>query len=87
MADSGKRFDYVLVDGSHDASDALADLRLVEGLVAPGGYVVFDDIGPETYGLQGVWDEWLRGTDGVFSSRLYLRPAAFAVARREASRA
>jgi predicted O-methyltransferase YrrM len=76
-------FDYVLVDGSHDAADALADLQLVESLVAPGGYVLFDDIGTDTYGLLPVWEEWLDATQGAFASRVYNEPAAFAVARRK----
>jgi predicted O-methyltransferase YrrM len=76
-------FDYVLVDGSHDEADALADLRLVEPLVAPGGYVLFDDIGADTYGLLPVWEEWLAGTHGAFTSRVYTEPAGFAAARRE----
>jgi predicted O-methyltransferase YrrM len=76
------RFDYVLVDGSHVAAEALADLRGVTGLVAPGGYVVFDDIGPETYGLLPTWETWSERLRDRFDFRVYDAPQAFAVARR-----
>jgi len=49
-------FDYVLVDGAHDEETALIDLENVAPYVAPGGVLVFDDIGPESYRLGGVWD-------------------------------
>ena len=52
----GKQFDYVLVDGAHDEPTALIDLQNVADCVAPGGFLVFDDIGPEGYKLGKVWD-------------------------------
>jgi hypothetical protein len=85
QARPGLRFDYVLVDGSHEREDARHDLDLIEPLVAPGGYVVFDDIGPETYGLLGVWEDWLAATSDSFVSRIYSRAASFAVARKAAA--
>jgi predicted O-methyltransferase YrrM len=79
------RFDYVLVDGSHVAADALADLRGVTELVAPGGYVLFDDIGPETYRLLPTWETWSEPLRDRFDFRVYDAPQAFAVARRRQS--
>ncbi|MEZ4826132.1 MAG: class I SAM-dependent methyltransferase [Bacteroidia bacterium] len=50
-----KKFDYILVDGAHDEETALIDLRNVADHVAPGGFLLFDDIGPEGYKLGNVW--------------------------------
>jgi predicted O-methyltransferase YrrM len=73
------RFDYILVDGSHRKEDALADLKSVAPLVAPGGCVVFDDLGPGGYDLLTVWEEWL-GTDDRFTATTHLEPHSFGVA-------
>jgi len=43
LIDAGERFDMILVDGSHDAIDVLADAALAWPLLAPGGLLVFDD--------------------------------------------
>lgn len=42
--DKRRPFDLVLVDGDHDLAPATADLFNCWPLVAPGGYLVFDDI-------------------------------------------
>jgi len=55
-AHPGAQFDYVLVDGAHDEETARIDLENVVDYVAPGGFLVFDDIGPEGYKLGQVWD-------------------------------
>jgi predicted O-methyltransferase YrrM len=52
------QFDYILVDGGHDCEVARADLLNVADLIAPGGIVIFDDIGPESYQLIDVWREF-----------------------------
>lgn len=39
------RYDFVSVDGSHDAADVLADAVLAWPLLKPGGLVCFDDYG------------------------------------------
>lgn len=39
----GRRFDLAFVDGSHLALDVLADAALSWQLLAPGGFLVFDD--------------------------------------------
>jgi SAM-dependent methyltransferase len=52
----GAKFDYVLVDGGHDHETAAADLQNVEGLVAPGGVLIFDDISEVSYGLLPEWE-------------------------------
>ncbi|GAB4411957.1 MAG: hypothetical protein OHK0039_17560 [Bacteroidia bacterium] len=54
----GETFGYILVDGAHDEETALIDLRHVADHVAPGGFLVFDDIGPEGYKLGGVWEQF-----------------------------
>jgi len=84
------RFDYVLVDGSHRMEDALNDLRLVRPIVAPGGYVVVDDIGTYGpgvgYGCQEAWNAWKAECEaqeaGSFQFLEYDAPWGFAVAKR-----
>jgi len=58
IASDPRKFDYVLVDGSHHRDDARADLDNVVHAVAPNGILVFDDIGPEGYKLIDVWREF-----------------------------
>ncbi|MDX2246223.1 MAG: class I SAM-dependent methyltransferase [Bacteroidia bacterium] len=53
-----KKFDYILVDGAHDEETALIDLRNVANYVATGGFLLFDDIGPEGYKLGKVWEQF-----------------------------
>jgi predicted O-methyltransferase YrrM len=48
-------FDYILVDGGHTEEIAYTDLENVASLAAPGCILIFDDIGPESYRLIGVW--------------------------------
>jgi len=50
------KFDYILVDGSHTVEDATQDLENVRDMVAQGGVIVFDDIGPDGMNLKGVWE-------------------------------
>lgn len=38
-------FDFIYVDGSHDASDVLFDATLCWELLKPGGVIAFDDYG------------------------------------------
>ena len=52
----GEMFDYILVDGGHDHLTADTDLRNVEGRVAPGGFLVFDDL--VSYSLKTEWDKF-----------------------------
>ena len=49
-------FDYILVDGGHDHLTADTDLKNVEGRVAPGGFLVFDDL--VSYSLKTEWDKF-----------------------------
>ncbi|MBK7201269.1 class I SAM-dependent methyltransferase [Candidatus Amarolinea dominans] len=60
------QFDYVLVDGGHDVPTAGRDLANVADLVAPGGILIFDDIGPESYRLLPVWREFQAQHAGEF---------------------
>lgn len=53
-------FDYILVDGSHDPVDARLDLENSSFVVAPGGVILFDDIGPDGMNLLGVWEDFKR---------------------------
>lgn len=54
----GMTFDYILVDGGHTIEIATTDLKNVKDLIAPGGILIFDDIGPEGYKLIDVWREF-----------------------------
>jgi predicted O-methyltransferase YrrM len=38
-----KQYDFIYVDGSHNADDALADAVMCFGLLRPGGVMLFDD--------------------------------------------
>jgi predicted O-methyltransferase YrrM len=79
----GLQFDYILVDGSHEEADALNDLHMITSLLAPRGYVVFDDIGKYSgkgYGLKTVWEKWKQGLQEEFVFREYEENYGFAVA-------
>ena len=55
------KFDWILVDGSHDINDAAIDLENVVDLVADGGVIVMDDIRPqpeESMDLLPVWENF-----------------------------
>ncbi len=43
LAIDARQFDIVYIDGSHFAADVYADAALIWPLVAPGGFVIFDD--------------------------------------------
>jgi predicted O-methyltransferase YrrM len=60
-------FDYILVDGSHDPVDARMDLELVYPIVAPGGVILFDDIGPDGMNLLPVWLEFKHSCQDEFT--------------------
>lgn len=53
-----KKFDWILVDGSHFVNDAKIDLENVKPIVAQGGVIVFDDIGEDGMNLKPVWEEF-----------------------------
>jgi hypothetical protein len=52
------KFDYILVDGSHDRKDAKVDLDNVSNMLNVGGVVIFDDIAPDGCDLVDVWNTW-----------------------------
>lgn len=54
----GTRFDYILVDGSHDKKDAREDLMNVSDMLIQGGILLFDDIAPDGCDLQDVWESF-----------------------------
>ena len=45
LLEEGLQYDFVYVDGSHRALDVLVDASLSWQLLAPGGFLVFDDYG------------------------------------------
>jgi len=51
-------FSYILIDGSHDRSDAKKDLDNVYRLVEKGGVIVMDDLAPDGCGLIDVWNSF-----------------------------
>lgn len=79
----GAQFDYVLVDGGHAVTIASTDLRNVADLVAPGGILIFDDIGPESYRLLPVWREFQAAHDGQFDwyEKQWRKGVAWAIRR------
>lgn len=60
------KFDYILVDGAHDAETAYTDLENVADHLAPNGFLVFDDISPLSYNLLPVWEKFKRNHTGEF---------------------
>ena len=40
----GERFDFIYIDGSHEAKYVIQDAVLCWGLLEPGGYMLFDDV-------------------------------------------
>jgi predicted O-methyltransferase YrrM len=52
------KFDYILVDGSHEVIDAKIDLENVRPLIEVGGVIVFDDLTPDGMSLEPVWNEF-----------------------------
>lgn len=59
-------FDYILVDGDHSKEGARADLANVYPLIAEGGVIVFDDIGPDGMDLLDVWEEFKAAHEDEF---------------------
>jgi predicted O-methyltransferase YrrM len=76
-------FDYVLVDGGHEREVATADLRNVADCVAPGGILIFDDIGPESHGLVDVWEAFQKeqGDRFVYYQKLHRKGVGWAFRR------
>jgi len=60
------QFDYILVDGSHDPTDALLDLENVRPLITQGGVIVFDDIDPDGMSLAPVWHKFMNKYQSEF---------------------
>jgi predicted O-methyltransferase YrrM len=57
---AGRTFDLMLVDGDHTEGGAMQDLRECLTALAPGGLLLFDDIGhPDHPYLQAVLDRFL----------------------------
>jgi predicted O-methyltransferase YrrM len=48
LAKTGKKFDFILIDGSHDYPVALLDFINADRLVKPGGIIAMDDVGAGT---------------------------------------
>ena len=65
---TGRRFDFVYLDGSHRATDVYADACLAWPMVRPGGALLFDD-----YTWIGLPDEMDRPKIGIDA---FLRSAA-----------
>lgn len=54
-ANPGVQFDMINVDGDHSDEGAWVDLTNVAGAVAPGGYLLFDDLTHPQHTLLRVW--------------------------------
>jgi len=76
-------FDYVLVDGGHEREVARTDLQNVADLVDPGGILIFDDIGQESYQLIDVWREFQAARREQFDwyEKLWRKGVAWAIRR------
>lgn len=58
QAHAGATFDLVCVDGDHSDEGAWTDLANVAGIVAPGGYLLFDDLTHPYHTLMGIWRQF-----------------------------
>ncbi|HEY0708741.1 MAG TPA: class I SAM-dependent methyltransferase, partial [Polyangia bacterium] len=88
----GMRFDYILVDGSHEKEIARSDLQIALELLSPNGWLVFDDTGPDDDGgpgcdLLSVWSGVMEGHPGAFEKKHYDVAYGFAAARGTATSA
>lgn len=61
-----QKFDWILVDGSHEKLDARLDLEAVRPLIAQGGVIVFDDISPDGMSLDDVWQQFKKDYENEF---------------------
>jgi predicted O-methyltransferase YrrM len=77
------KFDYVLVDGSHEKMEALEDLRIVSDHVAVGGYLVFDDLTATNLELNYSWNTWKNEHLNEFVFCEYSENYGFGVARKK----
>ena len=81
------QFDYILVDGAHDAETACEDLKNVLPFLKAGGCIVFDDAGPDELGkghdLIEVWNLLLEQHKHHFEYHYYNHPYGFCVATRK----
>ena len=78
-------FDYALVDGSHIEADAYQDLCNVIPFIRSGGFLVFDDTGPDEYGnyqLLETWERAMASCKEDFTAKHYDEPYGFCVAQR-----
>ena len=53
-----RKFDYILVDGAHDKETAYIDLENIAPHVASNGFILFDDISPDSYNLISIWNKF-----------------------------
>jgi predicted O-methyltransferase YrrM len=64
----GAQFDLVTVDGDHSDEGAWRDLQLAAPMVAPGGYLVFDDLTHPGHTLYRVWQRFVWEYAGEFET-------------------
>ncbi len=53
----GARFSVVVMDGHHDAAYLRRELRLVQGMLAPGGLLFLDDVSAVWKGIRELFEE------------------------------
>ena len=77
----GLAFDYILVDGAHDAETAYIDLENVSSHIAPSGYLLFDDISPVSYNLISVWEKFKNkhGNEFQYFESMHRKGLAWAI--------
>lgn len=75
------KFDYILVDGAHDAQTAAIDLENVASYITKDGFLVFDDIGPESYHLLSVWEKFKANhkDDFLFYENMHRKGVGWAI--------
>lgn len=63
----GNKYSSILVDGCHEKSYALTDLRNAVNLVEKDGFIIFDDLTEDGCSLQDVWDTFKSENKSSFS--------------------
>lgn len=62
----GQTYELVTVDGDHSNEGAWADLCNLAPVVAPGGYLLFDDLTNPHHTLLEVWERFKAANQGEF---------------------
>ena len=72
LLDQGRRYDFALIDGSHDFHVALLDFVGVDAMLEVGGYIALDDVSGRVSGKEGLHGGPSRLLETLISSGRYV---------------